>query len=152
MFGGKDAENRMKDLWAFSLNTKKYVQLKGEGDYPNERNGHTMEFYDNKLYIFGGIHDITWELDDLQVYDIQVRRFLCREINGQQYKKIPLGKYKKSSNLFRSKLRKGMKKSPQKRKTGMTQSTQCIKIDHLLKTPLQISKRTSQQPIVKRTT
>ena len=31
-----------------------------------------MTFYNHKLYIFGGIHDITWELDDLIVYNLEV--------------------------------------------------------------------------------
>lgn len=36
------------------------------------RSGHTVTFYDNKLYIFGGIHEVTWELDDLHIYDLKV--------------------------------------------------------------------------------
>ena len=34
IFGGKDAENRMKDLWEFSLTDFKYHKLEGEGDVP----------------------------------------------------------------------------------------------------------------------
>ena len=72
IFGGKDAENRMKDLWEFSLTDFKYHKLEGEGDVPPERNGHTMEFFDGKLYIFGAIHDFTWELDVLHIFHISV--------------------------------------------------------------------------------
>jgi hypothetical protein len=31
-----------------------------------------MEFFEGKLYVFGGIHDITWELDDLHIYNLNV--------------------------------------------------------------------------------
>lgn len=34
-----------------------------------------MEFFEGKLYMFGGIHDITWELDDLHIYSLAVRLF-----------------------------------------------------------------------------
>lgn len=72
MFGGKDAENRMNDLWEFSLTDFNYRQMEKAGDVPPERNGHTMNFFEGKLYVFGGIHDITWELDDLHIFNLAV--------------------------------------------------------------------------------
>lgn len=72
IFGGKDAEVRMNDLWEFSLTDFKYRLMENQGDVPPERNGHTMEFFEGKLYVFGGIHDITWELDDLHIYNLNV--------------------------------------------------------------------------------
>lgn len=72
IFGGKDSENRMNDLWEFNLSEKKYKLLPANGDVPPERNGHTMEFFEGKMYVFGGIHDITWELDDLHIYNLTV--------------------------------------------------------------------------------
>ena len=32
--------------------------------------------------MFGGIHDITWELDDLHIYEIKVKYILFSETNG----------------------------------------------------------------------
>ena len=32
-----------------------------------------MNYFDGRLYLFGGIHDITWELDDLHIYTLAVR-------------------------------------------------------------------------------
>lgn len=60
MFGGKDAEERMNDLWEFSLVDYTYRELPGGEDIPSQRNGHTLNYLDKKLYLFGGIHDITW--------------------------------------------------------------------------------------------
>ena len=62
----------MNDIWAFNLTTFKYEKLNPKGDTPSERNGHTMEYHKGKIYVFGGIHDITWELDDLQIYYVDV--------------------------------------------------------------------------------
>ena len=60
MFGGKGYEDRYNDLWEFNLTDFKFREMPKEGDIPAERNGHTMEYFEGKLYIFGGIHDITW--------------------------------------------------------------------------------------------
>ena len=70
----------MNDIWEFNLTDYKYKQLQKAGDIPPERNGHTMNYFSGKLYVFGGIHDITWELDDLIVYNLQVPAFLTIEI------------------------------------------------------------------------
>ena len=34
MFGGKDAENRLNDIWCFSMTNYKYQKLKPEGLVP----------------------------------------------------------------------------------------------------------------------
>jgi len=62
----------MQDLWSFNLESYKFTKLSNDGDVPAIRNGHTMNFHDGKLYVFGGIHDITWELDDLYIYSLKV--------------------------------------------------------------------------------
>lgn len=69
----------MKDLWEFSLADFKYRLLESQGDVPTERNGHTMEYYEGKLYVFGGIHDITWELDDLHIYNLEKKKWTTLE-------------------------------------------------------------------------
>lgn len=60
MFGGKNSGDRMNDMWEFSLIDFKFRELQKAGDIPYERNGHTMTYFEGKLYVFGGIHDITW--------------------------------------------------------------------------------------------
>jgi hypothetical protein len=59
-FGGKNDSTRLNDLWAFSLTDFKFKKMPDEGEVPAIRNGHTISYYDQKLYVFGGIHDITW--------------------------------------------------------------------------------------------
>lgn len=60
MFGGKNYDTRMNDLWLYDLNTQKFTKMPAEGYPPVLRNGHTINYHENKLYVFGGIHDITW--------------------------------------------------------------------------------------------
>lgn len=72
IFGGKDESNRLNDLWSFSLTDYKFTRIKDEGEIPTVRNGHTITFHDGQLYVFGGIHDITWELDDLHIFSLKV--------------------------------------------------------------------------------
>lgn len=83
IFGGKDEAQRMQDLWRFSLTDYKFTLLPAEGEVPAVRNGHSMNQLDGKLYVFGGIHDITWELDDLHIYDLKVLPSFFRPKNGQ---------------------------------------------------------------------
>lgn len=72
IFGGK-ADDRLNDLWRFDLQANMFSRVKDTEDMrPNVRNGHSMNFFDGKLYVFGGIHEVTWELDDLHIFDVKV--------------------------------------------------------------------------------
>lgn len=76
LFGGNQSDNRLNDLWRFDLSSKHYSQVEDKEELrPVVRSGHTVNFYDGKLYIFGGIHEVTWELDDLHIYDLKVESF-----------------------------------------------------------------------------
>lgn len=72
IFGGKDEGRRLNDLWSFSLTDFRFARMKDNGELPAVRNGHSMNYHEGKLYVFGGIHDITWELDDLHIYSLKV--------------------------------------------------------------------------------
>lgn len=88
----------------------KFIQLEKKGDIPPERNGHTMEYFEGKLYVFGGIHDITWELDDLHIYNLEKKKWTTLEQDSPR--KI---EKKREDNESISK-EKGEKKSPPKKK------------------------------------
>lgn len=38
-----------------------------------------MNYFKDRLYVFGGIHDITWELDDLHIYDLKTNKWTTLE-------------------------------------------------------------------------
>lgn len=68
---------RCNDLWEFNIRTKEYSKVEDKEELrPVVRSGHSLTFYEDKLYLFGGIHEVTWELDDLHIYDIKVLFFL----------------------------------------------------------------------------
>ncbi len=46
------------------------MAVKDSENRPITRSGHLLFHYEGNLVLFGGIHDITRELDDLQVYSI----------------------------------------------------------------------------------
>ena len=79
IFGGKNDNSRLNDLWVFSLTDFKFKKMPDAGEIPVIRNGHTLTYYDNKLYVFGGIHDITWELDDLHIYNLKTNKWTTLE-------------------------------------------------------------------------
>lgn len=79
IFGGKNDSTRYNDLWSFSLSEYKFKRLSDDGETPAIRNGHSMNYYDGKLYVFGGIHDITWELDDLHIYILAKGKWITLE-------------------------------------------------------------------------
>ena len=78
MFGGQDDENnKLNDLWEFDFTTKTWREIKNaEGEYqPSVRSGHTSVVYQDKMFIFGGILEITKELNDMIVFDFVHNKF-----------------------------------------------------------------------------
>ncbi|KRX02130.1 hypothetical protein PPERSA_06325 [Pseudocohnilembus persalinus] len=79
-FGGYDGYKRLNDMWSFDLNSKKWQKINYASKiYPIARSGMMMHFQQNKIFIYGGIHEITFELDDFFVFDIQTCNW--KEIN-----------------------------------------------------------------------
>lgn len=76
VFGGKDDENqKLNDLWKFDFSTKMWEEMKPTNevyDLPTPRAGHSAIMYKNELMmIFGGIYEITRELNDCHIYSIK---------------------------------------------------------------------------------
>ena len=80
IFGGKDVENsKLNDLWALDLVTNKWECLNDNcaENAPVSRSGHSLNVYkDNYLVLFGGIHEITKELNDLYFYDLRKKEWV----------------------------------------------------------------------------
>ncbi|KAM3130243.1 hypothetical protein pb186bvf_017638 [Paramecium bursaria] len=72
VYGGTDHRQKLGDFWEFNQDNKQWLQIKCNIE-PKARSGHTMVTFQNKLILFGGIHTITWEMDDVWVYDTQWR-------------------------------------------------------------------------------
>ena len=69
VFGGKneDAE-KLNDLWVYNIADKRWAEIEAEGEIPFERSGHSADIYDDYMVVFGGIWDVTKELNDLHLY------------------------------------------------------------------------------------
>ena len=70
VFGGKDSDsNKLNDLWAFNMKTAVWTKIVPEGNLtPCIRSGHSSVIYDGHLCVFGGIYEVTKELNDLYAY------------------------------------------------------------------------------------
>ena len=79
VFGGQDDDNnKLDDLWEFdsASSTWRQIQIQ-EGDLrPLARSGHTAVTYNHKMYIFGGILELTKELNDMLVFDFATMKFV----------------------------------------------------------------------------
>eukprot|EP00347_Sterkiella_histriomuscorum_P022173 403331423 len=83
--GAGDNSNRFNDLWKYENHKWTLIATDGQDqdDIPQERGGHQCCVYENRfIVIFGGIHEITYELNDLHIFDIKNGKwFLCNENN-----------------------------------------------------------------------
>jgi len=67
----------LDDLWEFDIGAGTWSQIQiQDGDLrPLARSGHTAVTYNNKMYIFGGILELTKELNDMLVFDFSTMKF-----------------------------------------------------------------------------
>ncbi len=72
IFGGRDEDNeRLNDLWSFSFDQGTWTELPPKaGTPPCPRSGHSSSIYHCMLIIFGGIVEVTHELNDMHAYDL----------------------------------------------------------------------------------
>lgn len=67
IFGGTNGVKTLNDQWKFDLTTKKWIKIESK-DTPEPRRGHSMIKFDNFIFMFGGIQDITKEKNDVYIY------------------------------------------------------------------------------------
>ena len=79
LFGGRDEDNaKLNDLWRFDIATNVWQEVKpSDGKYPLERSGHAADIYEGQyMIVFGGIYEITKELNDLHIFDFGKRKWI----------------------------------------------------------------------------
>jgi len=90
IFGGSGDNNvKFNDLWEFktgawnclckgkpfSLDVPEIVQ-RGPDDAPLHKSGHQITLVKNKyIVVFGGIHEVTYEMNDLKAFDTTLKRW-----------------------------------------------------------------------------
>ena len=76
VFGGQDDDNnKLNDLWELDIASERWTQIKTSGYEPHPRSGHSANVHNGKMYVFGGILELTKELDDLFSFDFTSRKF-----------------------------------------------------------------------------
>ncbi|CAK90880.1 unnamed protein product (macronuclear) [Paramecium tetraurelia] len=82
IFGGKNGDLRYNDLWQFNMLSQEwiFIAINKLKNIPMSRSGHSLISYQNNLIVFGGIHDVTWELDDLHCFNLDLKEW--RTINS----------------------------------------------------------------------
>jgi N-acetylneuraminic acid mutarotase len=79
IFGGKNVENeKLNDVWAFSFTTLTWTQYQkneSKEGAPLARSGHSSSLSGQYMIVFGGILDVTKELDDMMIYDLENKRW-----------------------------------------------------------------------------
>ena len=72
VFGGQDDDNnKLGDLWTYDLQANSWAEIASgdTGFRPIARSGHTAVVWGQRMYIFGGILELTKELNDMVVFD-----------------------------------------------------------------------------------
>ena len=114
MFGGQEDDNKkMNDCWCFDCNTHCWSQIPvEEGQFcPSHRSGHSTVVFGNKMYIFGGIYELTHELNDLCVFDFETRKFSVRGDVGQEDMNGPSnGQAEMSADMRKAEQTPGLKR------------------------------------------
>jgi N-acetylneuraminic acid mutarotase len=78
IFGGKDDENqKLSDTWKFNMTSCEWSKIEVPGEEPLPRSGHASQIYNDFMIIYGGIYEVTKELNDMHVFDLKNERWLC---------------------------------------------------------------------------
>ena len=79
VFGGKDYENnKLKDFWIYDWLNSSWTEVLYDKsvEWPVSRSGHSTGVFKNYIIIFGGIHELIQELNDLHLYDIEKKTWI----------------------------------------------------------------------------
>ena len=84
IFGGTNEEGeKLSDLWKLDLRTYHWDEVKGLGDIPSGRSGHSAALYKDLMIIFGGMKDITKETNDMYSYDFHSNTWVLFQFEHQ---------------------------------------------------------------------
>ena len=76
-----DDNIKLNDLWELDIaaETYKKLELPPSSFQPTQRSGHSASIYNGKMVIFGGILELTKELNDMLVFDFATMKFVQGE-------------------------------------------------------------------------
>ena len=83
VFGGRNTK-KLSDLWKLNLETLEWQEIKYKerkapddfsDEYPMERSGHSCDMIGHFMVVFGGLYELTKELNDLFVFDLKTHKW-----------------------------------------------------------------------------
>ena len=79
-----DDNIKLNDLWELDLGTQEFTEIRiPESSYqPSCRSGHSANIFNDKMVIFGGILELTKELNEMLMYDFKTK---CFVIHGETH-------------------------------------------------------------------
>ena len=84
IFGGKDQDwNKLDDFWKFDINKQTWIEIQKLNETPLKRSGHSAIIYKNFMIIFGGIYELTQELNDMHAYDFNNNQWITLHIETE---------------------------------------------------------------------
>lgn len=77
VFGGQEDDNRkLNDVWSYTIDGGQWSKCDPNSEFvPAPRSGHSAVLFNEKMYIFGGIYELTHELNDLVQFDFESMQF-----------------------------------------------------------------------------
>lgn len=76
VFGGHNEDNeKLRDLWEYTGSSWNQIEFEDDENAPFERSGHTAAVVGNNMLIFGGILEITREVNDMYSFDFGAKKW-----------------------------------------------------------------------------
>lgn len=79
IFGGCDIDNeKLNDLWIYNFENGSWTEILSDPvRSPLPRSGHSAALHNNLMLIFGGIFEVTKELNDLMAFDFATNQWVA---------------------------------------------------------------------------
>ena len=71
MFGGlTETNDTLNDMWKFDIETNTWNLVEQKGQIPEPRCGHSLNLHGDKIFLFGGLKEVTQESNEIFKFDL----------------------------------------------------------------------------------
>ena len=83
MFGGlTETNDTLNDMWKFDIESNTWGLVQQKGQIPEPRCGHSLNLHGDKIFLFGGLKEVTQESNEIFKFDLN--SFTWEEVVGDQ--------------------------------------------------------------------
>ena len=77
IFGGRSNDNvKLNDTWKINLSSLDWEEIECVNFPPLERSGHSCDVIGKYMIVYGGIHEITKEQNDMHLLDLETNTWI----------------------------------------------------------------------------